>query len=422
MTPTPNTPDEPGRTPPYNLEAEESALGAMLLSRDAIRDVLDVTTQADYYRPAHAEIFGAIGALYFLGRSIDLVTVAAELQRRGKLDQVGGRPMLARLHASVPASANAKHYGALVAEAAMLRRMIGAAGELVEAGYAGDLDAVQNIVATFADRVEVPALPVNVGVDVAVLAAREYPVRWLVPDLLERRDRLVVSGPEGFGKSTLLRQMGLMLAAGIHPFKRTPIAPVRVLMLDCENSEAQSTRAFRWLLKRCASQYRDGQMIVVNRPQGLNLRSRADRRWLDGLLAYHHPDLLVCGPLYKLFEGSQGVRKDSEEAADEVARAFDDLRVRHDVALIIEAHAPHGDAGDRAGYRPYGASLWLRWPEFGIGMVPDGDDAVKLRHWRGARDRDRDWPERLLEGANWPWEAPGEPWVAPDDPSGLFGV
>jgi replicative DNA helicase len=125
-----------GRVPPHNLEAEESLLGAMMLSRDAISAATEVRVDAtNFYKPAHAHIFDAIVSLYGQGEPVDPVTVADELRRADLLDQLGGRQALLRLQAQTPASANASHYAHIVNELALLRRLIAVAGEISEMGY-----------------------------------------------------------------------------------------------------------------------------------------------------------------------------------------------------------------------------------------------------------------------------------------------
>ena len=102
-----------GRIPPHNLEAEESLLGAMLLSRDAIVAAVEARVEtADFYKPAHGHIFDAVLALYSQGEPADPVTVAEELRRSGLLDALGGRSVLLQIQAGTPASANAGHYAA----------------------------------------------------------------------------------------------------------------------------------------------------------------------------------------------------------------------------------------------------------------------------------------------------------------------
>jgi replicative DNA helicase len=131
-----------GRVPPHNLEAEESLLGAMMLSREAITAAVEATLEAgDFYKPAHSAIYDAVFALHSRGEPVDPVTVAEELRRTSQLDQLGGRQMLMRIQAATPASANAAHYAQIVAELSMLRRLIETAGDIQEMAYSGD-DAV----------------------------------------------------------------------------------------------------------------------------------------------------------------------------------------------------------------------------------------------------------------------------------------
>jgi replicative DNA helicase len=125
-----------GRVPPHNLEAEESLLGAMLLSRDAITAAVEARVDAsDFYRPAHTHIFEAVMALYGQGEPVDPVTVAEELRRAELLDVLGGKATLLRIQAGTPASANAGHYAGIVGELALLRRLIAVAGDIAEMGY-----------------------------------------------------------------------------------------------------------------------------------------------------------------------------------------------------------------------------------------------------------------------------------------------
>jgi replicative DNA helicase len=120
---------------PHNLQAEESLLGAMLLSREAIAVAVEAISASDFYRPVHGHIFEAITALYAQGEGADPVTVADELSRAGLLDAVGGLPALLDLQGNTPAISNAARYAHIVEEHALLRRLIGAASEIAELGY-----------------------------------------------------------------------------------------------------------------------------------------------------------------------------------------------------------------------------------------------------------------------------------------------
>ena len=120
------------------MAAEQCVLGSMLLSKDAIADVAEEMRGADFYRPAHETIYDAIIDLYGRGEPVDTVTVAAELQRRGELQRIGGAPYLHTLSANVPIAANAGYYAEIVREKAILRRLVDAGTKIVQIGYAGE--------------------------------------------------------------------------------------------------------------------------------------------------------------------------------------------------------------------------------------------------------------------------------------------
>ncbi|MDO4791972.1 MAG: replicative DNA helicase [Buchananella hordeovulneris] len=130
--------DEFDRTPPQDIEAEQSVLGAMLLSKEAISEVSEVLRVEDFYRPVHAMIFDVIISLFGKNEPADNITVAGELNRRGELVRVGGADYLHTLIAGVPTAANAMYYAALVRERAMLRRLVEVGTRIVQLGYASD--------------------------------------------------------------------------------------------------------------------------------------------------------------------------------------------------------------------------------------------------------------------------------------------
>ena len=123
------------RTPPQDVVAEQCVLGAMLLSKDAIADVVEVLKPADFYRPAHQTVYDSILDLYGRGEPADPVTIAAELTRDGTLAKIGGAPYLHTLIASVPTAANAAYYAEIVRERAILRRLVEAGTKIVQLGY-----------------------------------------------------------------------------------------------------------------------------------------------------------------------------------------------------------------------------------------------------------------------------------------------
>lgn len=123
------------RVPPHNTDAEESLLGAMLLSTTATDIASEIVSASDFYKPAHAHIFDAIMALAGAGQPVDPVTVADELSRHKLLDAVGGPPALIHLQSSTPATTSAKRYATIVHDHALLRALIAVGGEIAEIGY-----------------------------------------------------------------------------------------------------------------------------------------------------------------------------------------------------------------------------------------------------------------------------------------------
>lgn len=217
---------------------------------------------------------------------------------------------------------------------------------------------------------------------------------WAIPKVMEHTDRLIFTGEEGHGKSTLLRQISVQSGSGIHPFTLHPMPPLPTLLLDVENSRNQIRRKSRPLVEAAGLRLPRGRTSVVVRPQGLDLSSSLDRRLVEGWIQKAQPRLLIAGPLYKLMSGNPN----EEQVAKPVAEYLDHIRVEYDLTLILEAHSPYASNGGERPKRPYGWSGWSRWPEFGLHIGKDG----KLTHWRGPRD-EREWPRSLQWGDPWPW-------------------
>jgi replicative DNA helicase len=121
--------------PPQNLEAEESVLGAMMLSPGAIGAVSEILDGGDFYRESHAKIYRAAVGLYARGEPVDAITLVDELEERSELEDVGGRLRIHELAALVPAAANAAHYARIVREVATLRGLIRTGQEIARLGW-----------------------------------------------------------------------------------------------------------------------------------------------------------------------------------------------------------------------------------------------------------------------------------------------
>lgn len=148
----------PNRIPPHNLDAEQSVLGAMMESKAAISNVVEILRDEDFYKPAHVEIFLAIVALDQRSQAVDAITVAEELSRRGMLEDIGGKPYLHGLLEAYPTASAATKYAQIVEEHARLRRLVGAGNEIQEIGFSlpedvdQAVDQAEEIIYNVADR------------------------------------------------------------------------------------------------------------------------------------------------------------------------------------------------------------------------------------------------------------------------------
>lgn len=397
-----------GWVPPHDLDVEAAALGAAMLTV-AARDLLFASLFAeDFYAPKHQAIFRAIAAVHFRGEAVDPLTVARELRGEGGDEHAGAKEELLRLAAST--GIHHGEYVRIVAELAARRRLI-ALAERVRDDACGDRP-VDEIVAELehvADKVRLPMVDIEPAESALTLATRTRDVqyRWLVPDWIERQDRVALTGAEGVGKSTLMRQWAVQLASGIHPWNLTAMHRVSTLYIDLQDTPQQAGRAFSRLIAIAGARYDDSKLHVVCWRAGIDLRDRRDYRRVDRLMEIHKPDVLMLGPHYKCYRLAKGEKSSDEGPAIETANALDAVLARHDAALVIEMHSPHGENNDRAQGRPYGPSLWLRWPEFGIWLHhPKGQpDVLVADRWRGDRDRARGFPGRFTSSGRWPWSA-----------------
>ncbi|EKF21782.1 replicative DNA helicase [Mycolicibacterium hassiacum DSM 44199] len=198
------------------MAAEQAVLGGMLLSKDAIADVLEKLRPSDFYRPAHQNIYDAILDLYARGEPADAVTVAAELDRRGLLRRVGGAPYLHTLISTVPTAANAGYYAGIVAEKALLRRLVEAGTRIVQYGYAGaDGADVSEIV----DRAQAEIYDVTEGRQSEDFVALED----LLQPTMDEIDAIASQGGIARGVPTGFHELD-EITNGLHPGQMIVIA------------------------------------------------------------------------------------------------------------------------------------------------------------------------------------------------------
>jgi AAA domain/DnaB-like helicase N terminal domain len=398
-------------------EAESAVVGDCIMSPHTVRNIAAIISPGDFEDLRLGQVFGLIAAMISSGgaESVTGLTVGEEIARRAadstqqdrKRHAVWPDPGLVAAMITNPHSGRTEAHAQLIREAAIGREAAAVCRRHLTAIETGE-DPMAVVLRLVESAKAVRDSSQKCGLDVRLLAdifADEDPgYDWLIPGLLERRDRLVYTGAEGAGKSTFGRQVALCGAAGIHPFKRERFKPIRVTVIDNENSEQQWRRKARGIaLAVKAITHVDPAMSVH-----LSTPGRLDITKPDGLGAIHsvldeYPtDLLLIGPLYKLVPFA--ITNDDHAAP--ILAALDSLRERDDgPALMIEAHAGHalGKGGERD-FRPRGSAALLGWPEFGFGFAPDLEDPDRINvvRWRGDRD-ERDWPQALVRGGTLPW-------------------
>ncbi|WP_062346920.1 replicative DNA helicase [Herbidospora yilanensis] len=210
-------PSEPSfeRTPPHNIEAEQSVLGGMILSKDAIADVVEVLRADDFYRPAHQIIYEIITDLYGRGEPADAVTVFNDLQRRGEVGRVGGGAYLHTLTAVVPTAANAGYYAKIVREQAVLRRLIEAGTRIVSYGYGGQNEEVDDLV----DRAQAEIYKVTER-----RTSEDYlPLSEIMPGALDEIEAIGSRGGQMVGVPTGFQDLDA-LTNGLHPGQMIVVA------------------------------------------------------------------------------------------------------------------------------------------------------------------------------------------------------
>lgn len=231
---------------------------------------------------------------------------------------------------------------------------------------------------------------------------------WVIPGVLERQERVIVVAAEGVGKTMLARQVAICSAAGIQPFTRQKMKPIRTLTIDLENPERIIRRTSRVIVQnaRALGYSKDLQAHLLIKPSGLDLLKASDRKIIEDAIEQVKPDLLLMGPLYKAFidPGS----RTPESIAVEIAKYLDMVRDVYGCALWLEHHAPLGSSMASRDLRPFGSAVWSRWPEFGLALTPDPTNpdgfVYEVNHFRGARDQ-RHFPTKMKRGTYFPFES-----------------
>ncbi len=294
-----------GRVPPHDLDAEEAALGAAILSTEAARQLVELVRPGDFYRPAHQFIAEAVTDLVAIGERPDVVTLSIELGNL--LDECGGAQYLLELQNATPAISNVHRYAQRVADTASARRLIGTGAEISDLGYnggrdpdaalvkAGDLFARLTASANphdrFADRV----------LDLEALRLLEPPSP-LIPGLLDVDSLAVLYGPPGVGKSFVALDMALRVATGTRWHGHQLITAGPVLYIAGEGANGLADRIDAW--KDLTHTYGDPTGLAVV-PAAVNLLEPTDVADLCRYIARTRPTLVVVDTLARCTPGAE---------------------------------------------------------------------------------------------------------------------
>ena len=385
------------------MDPEELVIGACMLAADAIRFASEVLVPDDFRSHSKAEIFRSIVQAHKAGDYVEPFTVWTRATKAGVKDVP-----ITDLHAWMSLAGSAESmavYAREVKELATRRRMTMAAARFTQNLASGDVPTAQ----TMSEMLEtlkgirdqstdknIRALSLGEVLDLPDVAED-----WVIPGLLERGDRLVVTGYEGMGKTTWIRQMAICAAAGVHPTTLDHIRPVKGLVIDVENSLKQWQRQTTKMAATAASYgtVSPRENLHIHCQGRMDIRKDKDLGLVHRLVDEHEPEMLMIGPIYKL---TPTAIKNDEEAAPVIA-ALDSLRDRG-LVLIIEAHAPKMQNGQRD-LAPRGSAALMGWPEFGFGLAPADESGATadVVRWRGDRETGRDWPKIMERSGPFPW-------------------
>lgn len=398
----------------YDRETEVALLSACLWSKNARITARKHVLPGDFFNPHHETLWNAMTMLDQAGHNVDAVALRASVQGEPSYRNLESLVLEVMGHHAIPESAAT--YAAIIRAWALRRRLADAGTRLRQ--RAMNLNEAPERLA--AEAVTMLAGLRDAGTDVTASTLAELmnapedddAPRWVIPDLMEAGDRLMLTGSEGAGKSALSRQLAVMASAGVHPFTSAIMPPIKALIVDCENKPAQVRRQTRplldWLREHGQATVNPMERVLIDTPGRISVTRDRDLSRIHQTIDAWQPDLVVMGPLYRM---SDKALQTDDEAAPFLA-ALDTITARG-CAVVLEAHAGHSVSGvgrqAQRDLRPRGSSALLGWPEFGLGLRGLGHGIADLEPWRGHREA-RAWPARMRR-------APGNRWVEtyPDD-------
>lgn len=389
----------------YSSEAEESVIGACLASRDATARAVSELDPGDFFTPALSRAFEAIVTLHNEGAAVDVVTVADQSRVLDPKNPLGRSDLLSLL-ANTPAVSSTGRYVQIIRrEAAARREQVALALALESLAKGADpSEMADSLAEKFAGLDRAGKVPDRYWSNIDTYLDMEHRDVGspLIPGVLYKRTRVVLIARAKVGKSVLARTLAYAASQGLHPFRFTPMEPVRTLILDAENDDDElvpaGLRLRNAVSRRLGVAWDPTRLALFSAPYGLNVLSRRDRSELEEVLEDFHPQLIVGGPVYKLIPDDEGGDRDLQTG--KLQGYLDRLRRRYGCALVLEHHTPTGDDT-----RAKGGQRWEAWPEMTVRLTSrDGELSVGYPHPpRGQFD----WPRGFTRGKSWevPWVA-----------------
>jgi hypothetical protein len=388
------------------LEEERWLFGAAMIRPDRLPVEALVLEPADFTGVGHGHLWAVILDMLSAGEEITAAQVAARLRANGSL-----RPDLIQWLYSMMDVPSVTGIGGIargIRLAAVARRFRVELANTAEGLGPENVEESAERISRMAERFTAEAEPTASlprGLTTYDnLDLEEVRKPWVIPGFLRQGWRYVLVAGEGVGKGVLLRQVAICAHNGVNPFTFRPMRPARTLTVDLENPDEVIAHQ-RDLVWRRLRQTEDASLAVpvFRRTNGLNIRDPRQFKELEKVIVTTTPELVVIGPLYKLFRSKPGEQWD--QVAADVQERIDELRSRHGFAVMIEHHAPSQTGQGKRELVPFGAAMWKWWPEFGHALRRDGDtNRYKRERFRGDRIK-IPWPDAFdrSEDGGWPW-------------------
>ena len=395
---------------------EEQVIGACLLDGEAIRFAVDHVSESDFASKVLGDVFSVMVSMRAAGHPIEPASVSAGVAEQGIRNV--GFPELFKWMEAVGSAETVDFYAKLVREASVRRAIAKAGQAMMQKSQNEALPPAQILSEAQTELTGISNDSPGHGmrsITLGELLAVEDSYDWVIEGLFERGDRMIITGYEGLGKTTWIRQMAICMAAGVNPVTLDFCEPQKILVVDVENTESQWRNEVRGMAKTVLGYGPVSPMgnLHLSCNGRLDITKGSALGEIHRLVDLHNPSVLFIGPIYKMVP--HGISNDDDAAP--LITALDSLRDRG-LVLVMEGHSPKGGGQSARDLSPRGSAALMGWPEFGFGLAPDENGNAIVQRWRGERDRKRIWPRELHKGGPLPWTAPE---VSPQVRQQLYG-